>query len=361
MCDGSGTPAQVAATLPRPAEGTAVDAIALEPVDEVVVTTLMDNSYDALMGDTGPARRTPFSRLPQVPAPQFEEGCTFPGLVAEHGFSALVTTRLGNTTHTVLFDTGVSPGGMALNIERLGLDVAAIEVVVLSHGHVDHDGGFPGLARLRGRNGLPLTVHPLVWSRRRFALPGQPPWELPTLSRSALEAEDLEVIERRQPSLLLDGSVLISGEVDRTTEFERGLPNHEAWRDGRWEPDPLILDEQALVVHVRGRGLVVLTGCGHAGAVNIARHAMRLTGVDRLHALLGGFHLTGPGFEPIIEPTVAAFAEMAPDVLVPAHCTGWKAQHRLAAALPEAFVPNAVGTSFTLAGAGTPPRTAPNI
>jgi 7,8-dihydropterin-6-yl-methyl-4-(beta-D-ribofuranosyl)aminobenzene 5'-phosphate synthase len=354
MCDGSGTASEVAATLPRPAEAAAVDPIALEPVDEVVVTTLVDNGYDALMADSGPARRRPFSQLPQVPAPQFEEGHTFPGLIAEHGFSALVTIRRGATTHTVLFDTGVSPDGMATNIERLGLDVAAIEVVVLSHGHVDHDGGFPGLARLRGRSGLPLTVHPLVWSRRRFALPGQPPWELPTLSRSALEAEGLEVIERRQPSLLLDRSVLITGEVDRTTEFEHGLPHHEAWRDGRWEPDPLILDEQALVVHVRGRGLVVLTGCGHAGAVNIARHAMRLTGVDRLHALLGGFHLSGPAFEPVIEPTVAAFAGMAPDVLVPAHCTGWKAQYRLAAALPEAFVPNAVGTSFTFAGPGSP-------
>jgi len=348
MCDGGGSPTKVAAILPRPAEGTAVDPIALEAVDEVVITTLVDNSYDALMGDIGPARRTPFPAVASIPAPQFEEGRTYPGLIAEHGFSALVTTRRGATAHTVLFDTGVSPDGMASNFERLGLDVAAIEVVVLSHGHADHDGGFPGLARLRGRSGLPLTVHPLVWSRRRFALPDQAPWELPTLSRSALEAEGLEVIERRQPSLLLDGSILITGEVDRTTEFERGLPSHEAWRDGRWEPDPLILDEQALVVHVRGRGLVVLTGCGHAGAVNIARHAMRLTGVDRLHALLGGFHLTGPAFE----PTVAAFVDMAPDVLVPAHCTGWKAQHRLAAALPSAFVPNAVGTSFTLAGSG---------
>ena len=352
MCDGGGSPTKVAAILPRPAEGTAVDPIALEAVDEVVITTLVDNSYDALMGDIGPARRVPFPAVASVPAPQFEEGRTYPGLIAEHGFSALVTTRRGATAHTVLFDTGVSPDGMASNFERLGLEVAAIEVVVLSHGHADHDGGFPGLARLRGRSGLPLTVHPLVWSRRRFALPDQAPWELPTLSRSALEAEGLEVIERRQPSLLLNGSILITGEVDRTTEFERGLPYHEAWRDGRWEPDPLILDEQALVVHVRGRGLVVLTGCGHAGAVNIARHAMRLTGVDRLHALLGGFHLTGPAFEPVIEPTVAAFVDMAPDVLVPAHCTGWKAQHRLAAALPSAFVPNAVGTSFTLAGSG---------
>jgi 7,8-dihydropterin-6-yl-methyl-4-(beta-D-ribofuranosyl)aminobenzene 5'-phosphate synthase len=122
---------------------------------------------------------------------------------------------------------------------------------------------------------------------------------------------------------------LITGEVDRTTDFERGMPNQDAWRDGRWEPDPLILDEQALVVHVRGRGLVVITGSGHAGAINIARHAMRLTGVDRIHPLLGGFHLSGAAFEPAIDP----------------------AQHRLAEALPTAFVPNAVGTSFSLAGA----------
>jgi 7,8-dihydropterin-6-yl-methyl-4-(beta-D-ribofuranosyl)aminobenzene 5'-phosphate synthase len=327
-----------------------VDPIALEPVDEVVITTLVDNSYDALMADVGPARRARNATIPKVDAPQFVDGQTHTGLVAEHGFSALVTTRRGDTSHTVLFDTGVSPTGMATNFSRLGLDAGDIEVVVLSHGHFDHAGGLAGLAKLRGRSGLPLAVHPLVWTKRRFALPDQPAWELPTLSRSALEAEGLEVIERRQPSLLLDGSVLITGEVDRTTDFERGMPNHEAWRDGRWEPDPTILDEQALVVHVRGRGLVVLTGCGHAGAVNIARHALRLTGVDRLHALLGGFHLTGAAFEPIIEPTVAAFADMAPDVLVPAHCTGWKAQHRLAATLPDAFVPNAVGTSFVMAG-----------
>jgi 7,8-dihydropterin-6-yl-methyl-4-(beta-D-ribofuranosyl)aminobenzene 5'-phosphate synthase len=352
VCDDGRVPnEEVSASRPRRADGPAVDPIDLEPVDEVVITTLVDNSYDALMGDTGVARRAAVGRMPGVAAPQFVDGRTVSGMVAEHGFSALVTTRRGNVSHTVLFDTGVSPDGMANNLERLDLDAAAIEVVVLSHGHFDHAGGFPGLARLRGRRGMPLTVHPQVWSRRRIAIPDQHHWELPTLSRSALEAEGIEVIERRQPSLLLGGSVLITGEVDRTTDFERGMPNHEALREGRWKPDPLILDEQALVVHVRGRGLVVLTGCGHAGAVNIARHAMRLTGVGRLHALLGGFHLTGPAFEPIIEPTVAAFTDMAPDLLVPAHCTGWKAQHRLAAALPGAFVPNAVGTSFTLAAA----------
>jgi 7,8-dihydropterin-6-yl-methyl-4-(beta-D-ribofuranosyl)aminobenzene 5'-phosphate synthase len=349
MCEGCGTHAEAAASRPRPAPGAAVDGIAVEPVDEVVITTLMDNSYDALMADSGPAHRTPFARTPARPAAQFVDGHTVPGLIAEHGFSALITTRCGNTSHTVLFDTGVSPGGIATNLERLGLDVAAIEVIVLSHGHFDHAGGFPGLGRLRGRTGMPLIVHPLVWSRRRVPLPGLHHWEMPTLNRAALHAEGLQVIERRQPSLLLDGSVLITGEIDRTTDFEHGMPGHEAWRDHRWEPDPLILDEQALVVHVRGRGLVVVTGCGHAGAVNIARHALRLTGVEKLHALLGGFHLSGPAFEPLIEPTVAALADLAPEFLVPAHCTGWKAQHRLAAALPQAFLPNAVGTSFTLA------------
>jgi 7,8-dihydropterin-6-yl-methyl-4-(beta-D-ribofuranosyl)aminobenzene 5'-phosphate synthase len=339
----------VVAAAPRAAEGGAVDPIALAPVDEVTIMTLVDNSYDGLMADMGPARRRPMARTPRVPAPHFEDGETVPGLVAEHGFSALVTVRRGERTHTLVFDTGVSPDGMAANMERLGVDAGGIEAVVLSHGHFDHAGGFPGLARLRGRSGVPLTVHPLVWSHRRVAVGGGAHWQLPTLRRSSLEAEGFTVVERRQPSLLLDGCVLITGEVDRTTDFERGMPGHEAHGDAGWKPDPLILDDQALVVQVAGKGLVVVTGCGHAGAVNIARHALRLTGVDRLAGLLGGFHLTGRAFEPLIEPTVDALGDLAPDLVVPAHCTGWRAQHRLAAALPEAFVPNAVGTAFHVA------------
>ena len=340
---------EVRAAAPRQIDGDAVDPITLEPVDEVTITTLVDNSYDGLMVDMGPARRTPMGRTPRVPAPQFEQGETVPGLIAEHGFAALVTARRGAVTHTVLFDTGVSPNGLADNLERLALDSGVIEAVVLSHGHFDHAGGFAGLARLRRRQGLPITLHPLVWTRRRIVFPGMPEWQLPVLSRRALVAEGFEVIERRQPSVLLDGGVLVTGEVDRTTDFELGMPFHDARHGSTWEPDPLILDDQALIVNVRDRGLVVLTGCGHAGVVNICRYALRLTRVSRLAAVLGGFHLTGPAFEPIINPTVSALRDLAPDVVVPAHCTGWRAQHSLAAELPQAFIPNAVGTSVTLA------------
>jgi 7,8-dihydropterin-6-yl-methyl-4-(beta-D-ribofuranosyl)aminobenzene 5'-phosphate synthase len=140
--------------------------------------------------------------------------------------------------------------------------------------------------------------------------------------------------------------VLITGEVDRVTGFEKGFPIHQAWRRGSWEPDPLILDHQALIAHVTGRGLVVLTGCGPAGVINICRYAPHLTGVDKLHAVIGGFHLTGPLFEPIIGGTVGALEQLGPDVIIPAHCTGWKATHAIARHLPGAFIQNSVGTTF---------------
>ena len=349
MCESPGTHADAAAATPRPARGEAVDPIRLEPVDEVVVTTLVDNVFDGLLDSNAVATRASYLDG-RVPAKQFEPGLTIAGLRAEHGFSALVTVRRGSTATTVLFDTGISPDAMVINADRLGVDLSTIQAIVLSHGHFDHIGGLAGLLDRNGVRGLPLVVHPYVWTRRRLAIPGQEPFELPTLSRRALEGDGLQVIERRTPSLLVDNSVLITGEVDRTTEFERGMPPaHQAWTGSAWEHDRLVVDDQALVVHVRGRGLLVLTGCGHAGAVNIVRHAMRLTGVERLHALIGGLHLSGRAFEPIIAPTVAALTDLAPSVLVPGHCTGWRAQHALASALPDAWLVGSSGSSYGVA------------
>jgi len=167
-------------------------------------------------------------------------------------------------------------------------------------------------------------------------------------SRAGIEGVGFSIVEDRRPSFLLDDRLLITGEVDRTTDFETGMPIHQVWRDEHWQPDPLIHDDQAVILHVQGKGLVVLTGCGHSGIVNIVRHAKRLTGIDRVYAVLGGFHLTGGIFEAIIPKTVAALAAEHPAVVVPAHCTGWKAQHALAAGLPGAFTPNSVGSRFQL-------------
>jgi 7,8-dihydropterin-6-yl-methyl-4-(beta-D-ribofuranosyl)aminobenzene 5'-phosphate synthase len=348
MCDDHEHSTAVAAwTAPRLAEGPAVDPVTLPEVDEITVTTMIDNSFDALLASADGVSRVSIG-TGRVAAPQFTDGETITGLRAEHGFAALVTVRSGNASSTLLFDTGASPDGLAVNAERLGVDVGGLQGVVLSHGHFDHAGGFDGLARLRGRSGLPLTVHPAVWTRRRLELPGGRVLEMPTLSRGALEREGFEVIERRQPSLLV-GGILITGEVDRVTEFEHGMPpQHQAWDGHGWRHDPAVIDDQALVVNVRGRGLVIITGCGHAGVVNIIRQAMRLTGVSRLLAVIGGFHLSGPAFEPIIAPTVAALTELAPELIVPSHCTGWRAQHTLAVALPEAWVQSSVGTTYTL-------------
>ena len=335
-------------SLPRPALGGAVDPITLEPVDEVRVTTLVDNMFDALLPGDERAERVSFS-AGTMAASQFEGQATAVGLVAEHGFAALVTIRRGASVTTLLFDTGLSPDAMITNAERLGVDLDDVHAVVLSHGHFDHAGGLAGLINRGGVRRLPMVVHPLVWTRRRIAVPGQDVFELPILSMRALEDEGIEVVERRVPSLLVDGCALITGEVDRTTEFEHGMPpSHQSFSDGEWRHDPLVLDDQALVVHVRERGLLVLTGCGHAGAVNIVRHAQRLTGVPRLHALIGGLHLGGPAFEPIIGPTVDALTAAAPDLLVPGHCTGWRAQHALAAALPDAWVQGSSGSTYRM-------------
>jgi 7,8-dihydropterin-6-yl-methyl-4-(beta-D-ribofuranosyl)aminobenzene 5'-phosphate synthase len=350
MCGDQEHAAEAAWSAPRAAEGPAVDPVTLPEADEVTVTVMVDNFYDALLAPAAGVTRAPRD-AGRVAARQFAGGEAVAGLRAEHGFSALVTVRRGDTSSTLLFDTGASPDALAVNAERLGVDVGALQGVVLSHGHFDHAGGFDGLARLRGRSGLPLTAHPAIWTRRRLELPGGQALEMPTLSRGALEREGFEVIERRQPSLLA-GAILVTGEVDRVTEFEHGMPpQHQAWDGHGWRHDPVVIDDQALVISVRGRGLVIITGCGHAGVVNIVRHAMRLTGISRLLAVIGGFHLSGPAFEPVIAPTVAALTELAPALIAPGHCTGWRAQHTLAAALPDAWVQGSVGTTYTLSAA----------
>lgn len=324
--------------------------INLTPMDRVEVLTVIDNVMDALLTNTDVAKRLAIAgrdmeKLPQVEAPLLEGGHAAEAPVAEHGLSFLVSVTVGDVRSTVLFDTGSTVDGLIHNLRVLGADPAEIEAIVLSHGHFDHTTGLNGLAGAL-QPPPPLILHPDFWLRRRVALPGRGPYELPTTSEQKVRAAGFSVIERREPSLLLNGGLLVTGEIERTTEFEQGLAIHQAFRDGEWQPDPLIHDDQALVANVRDRGLVVVTGCGHAGVINTLRYARKLTGMDRVYAVIGGFHLATPAFEPIIWPTVEALAELGPQVVVPAHCTGWRATHALASAFPDAFIPGSVGTRY---------------
>lgn len=326
--------------------------------DRVEILTVVDNVVDVLLPNTPVARRmaaigSEGQPLPRLKAPLTEEGDAADSPTAQHGLSFLVTVLAGERRHTLLLDTGATADGAMHNLRALGVDPSEIELIVLSHGHFDHTLGLNGMAQELSPL-PPLLVHPDCWLRRRIALPGRQPRELPATSREKVRAAGFALTERREPSLLFDGALMVTGEIERVTPFEQGMPLHQALRDGEWIPDPLILDDQALVVNVRGRGLAVITGCGHAGVVNTVMHARKITGIERVYALIGGFHLATSPLETVVWPTIEALTAFAPEVIVPTHCTGWRAIHAIAAAFPDAFIQGSVGTKYVLGLPDTP-------
>jgi len=310
--------------------------VGLRPVDRVEVTIVVDNFVDLLMAGSDNVRR--------YQAADFGDR---EQLVAEHGFSALIEVERQGRRSWILYDGGLTPGALARNIDVLQVPVRDLRALVVSHGHADHHGGLEALFQRYGRRRLPLVIHPEAWKERKIVFPTGVEVRLPPPSRRDLEAEDVELIEEAGNTLLVDSTVLVSGQVERLTPFEQGFPIHYAQSQGGWEPDPLIWDDQNVIVNVRDKGLVIVSGCSHAGAVNVLRNAQRLTGESRVAGFVGGFHLTGGIFEPIVEPTVEAFVAAGVSRVLPAHCTGWKAVHRLARAMPDAFVQPAVGTVVT--------------
>ena len=210
-------------------------------------------------------------------------------------------------------------------MRRLQVDPSDIEAIVCSHGHLRPHHRARRLDPPLGPVKLPVLIHPQFWRRRRVLIHGRDPHEVPTTSRRALAGAGVR--GDRGPAAQLLVRPIRPGD-------RRGAPHHrlrarfppqQAWLGGRWEPDPLVLDEQALIVDIKDKGLVVITGCGHAGIVNICRYARRLTKERPLYTVMGGFHLSGPIFEPLILRVLDDLGALRPSVIVPAHCTGWRA------------------------------------
>jgi 7,8-dihydropterin-6-yl-methyl-4-(beta-D-ribofuranosyl)aminobenzene 5'-phosphate synthase len=294
------------------------ERLSLRPVDAAEVTILVDNFVDVLLGGTEVAHRL---RIDYGLWEQDREQ-----LVAEHGLSLLLTVERDGERTSLLYDAGLGRRTAVHNMDVLQVGLADLRAVVLSHGHSDHHGGLEGMLRRAGARGMPLIIHPDAWRERKVVFPTGAELHLPPPSRQDLDREGVEVSEERQPSLLIDGAVLVTGQVERVTEFER-----------------------AVVVHVRDRGLVVLSGCSHSGAINVLRQAQRLTGVERIHAFVGGMHLTGGLFEPLIPATLDELVAIGPAWVVPGHCTGWRATHEVARRLPDAYVQTSVGTRLSFA------------
>ena len=270
-------------------------------------------------------------------------------LIAEHGFSALVTVARGGREHRFLFDTGASPDGVTENMRRLGVDPGSIEAIVRSHGHFDHTAGIDGLVRTLGR-GPPAGADPIRTSGggAGSSSPAAIRWSCRRPAGRALTGAGFEIIEEQQPSFLFDRTGLVTGEVPRVTGYGPAFrPSRPGWT-GAWQPDPLVLDDQALIFQVAEQGA---GGDHRLRARGGGEHRALRPAADRRPAPLRAgrrVHLNGPLFEPLIPRVLDDLAELNPGVLVPAHCTGWRAQHALAGRFRDAFVPNSVGTSFFL-------------
>ena len=168
--------------------------------------------------------------------------------------------------------------------------------------------------------------------------------DLPAMDEEAVikAGADLQKIE--SPTTIASDLILLSGKIKRQTDFEKGMPGAEAKIDDFWIPDPFH-DDQGIAINIRGKGLIVIGGCSHAGIINTIKHIQKVSGINDVHAVMGGFHLSVEN-EELIDPTISEMKAVGPDYVIPMHCTGWNAINRFAQEMPDNFILNSVGTTY---------------
>ncbi len=310
----------------------------LKAASKIEIISLMDNCIDYLSST---------DKKEVVPLWKWTKRSNQQLPLAEHGFSVLVRSYIDEEVFSVLFDAGISADGVVLNAQRMGVDLSEVDFVVLSHGHYDHFGGLELALKAIGNSALPLIAHGNVLKPRGTAdssgnIRENPPF--PTL----YQLGSTKIIHIRQPYFIGNDSVCVTGEIPRTSKFELGYSQNRVQIDGEWIPDPDIIDDQALILNLLGKGLVVISGCAHAGIINTIRFAQQITGVTKVYAVLGGFHLAGKENERRIEETMKDLKSISPILIVPFHCTGWRANQALSRDFPDAIAHNSVGNLYQL-------------
>jgi len=309
----------------------------LAEVDGAEIIILVDNNIDFLSSNN---KKEVHSVRQRVKIPS-----QFP--LAEHGFSMFIQIKIGGKNRGILFDTGSSPQGITENSTRLSVNLSETDCIVLSHGHWDHVGGLQSALKTIGKTDLPVIVHEDMFKIQGTGNPNSKVSKYPQPMKKQ-QLTQVKLIETKQPLLVADGTALVTGEIPRETSYEKGYAKHSSLVSGDLHSDPLILDDRALVINAKGKGLVVLSGCAHAGIINTIRYAQRITGIADVYAVIGGFHLAGKENETRIEQTISDLKLISPKLIVPSHCTGWRGTFAIANALPQAFVYNSVGNLYNI-------------
>jgi len=323
----------------------------LQPVDALEISVLVDNVVDPL--STVPKGVTSEAAVLREKGMMVSSGHA--RCCANHGLSLVITARIGSDIRILLFDAGPEAYTIARNGDRLKTPFSEVGAIVLSHGHWDHGGGLPEALRLvtaaNGGKPVPCHVNDGMFVTRAMRLPSGKFQPFEDVSKPVQLARlGATVISSFDARLIMEDMFYLSGEIPRVTPYERGLPAQvRVAPDGTsWEPDPLLLDERYVAVHVKGKGAVVFTACSHAGVINVLTDARHVFGDVPLHAVMGGFHLAGADVEPIIPDTIRDLGTFGLQRIIPCHCTGWRALHALATIYKEdVLMPAAVGRVFT--------------
>jgi len=305
-------------------------------VDKVTIWVLMDNFYDVAIRDSKITKR-----YRAVPGKSIH---------AEHGLSFYVETVIDGKTSACMFDYGVDSVGVMNNIALLGLDPGKANAFSLSHGHWDH---FMAAVSILKQNqsriagGTPFYVGEEAFAHRYSLRPGRSePDDIGQLRKEDIEPLGLKVVEVKNPVQIIPGAYF-TGNIERVTAYEKVPPTLLIKRGEKPEPDDF-RGEQALFFNVKGKGLVVLSSCAHAGMVNTVKHAKKISGTDKIYAVMGGFHLINAKPE-VIQNTVADIKAMKPDYVVTMHCTSFEGNVAFSREMPNEFILNTAATQYTFA------------